>query len=282
MSAERTLKERLSWIAQNDYHVSDEAEVWPLAVQMVRSLGSTDPQLRDILIYETLGHWAELYFDSQQLRILLDTVLDDEHLFHGLGEQGTDSVFMRSFSSLAIAIFVGRHRTNPFLTAKTVDETHRRMLAYLSRERDIRGLVTDKGWAHAIAHAADALDELALCPEIGEESLSDMLRVIRETVVGAAVVFADEEDERLVAAVLSAVKRQVLAKADIARWISGFASFELPPTWPEWVRKKTNMKHVLRSLYFRARYQDVAEILEPSLSQTLQEISNRRIPATYF
>ena len=127
MSVENTLKERLSRIAQNDYHVSDETEVWPLAVQMVHSLGSLDPELRDILIYTTLDQWTELYFDSQQLGILLNTVLDDEHLFHGLGEQETDSVFMRSFSSLAIASFVAQHRAHPFLTAQAVGETHRRI-----------------------------------------------------------------------------------------------------------------------------------------------------------
>ncbi len=282
MSVENALKERLSRIAQNDYHVSDETEVWPLAVQMMHFLGSTDPELRDILIYSTLDRWTELYFDSQRLGMLLNTVLDDEHLFHGLGEQETDSVFMRSFSSLTIASCVARHRTHPFLTAQAVDETHCRMLSYLARERDIRGLVADKGWAHAIAHAADALAELALCPELAAGSLLDMLRVIRETVVSAAVVFADEEDERLVSPVLGIVGREVLTQADIAEWLTGFASFELPPTWPEWVRKKTNIKHFMRSLYFRSLYRGVVELFEPALSQTLEDISNRKIPSTYF
>lgn len=282
MSVENSLKERLSCIAQNDYHVLDETEVWPLAVQMMHSLGSTDPELRDRLTYRVLSQWTELYFDPQQLDILLNIALDDQHLFHGLGEQDTDSVFMRSFSSLAIASFVAQHRVHPFLTAQAVNETLRKMLSYLSRERDLRGHVTSKGWAHAVAHAADALDELALCTELGEESLVDMLRVICETVVGASVVFVDEEDERLVTAVLSVIQRQVLAKADITQWISGFVSFELPPTYQEWLRKRTNIKHFVRSLYFRLLYQGVIELFEPVLSQTLQEISNRRIPPSYF
>ncbi|MCP4599591.1 MAG: DUF2785 domain-containing protein [Proteobacteria bacterium] len=66
-----------------------------------------------------------MYFDAQQLGILLNTVLDDEHLFHGLGEQGTDSVFMRSYSSLAIAVFVRHHPKHPFLTAQEINEAHR-------------------------------------------------------------------------------------------------------------------------------------------------------------
>ena len=282
MSAEDSLKERLLSIAQNNYRVLDGAEVWPLTVQMMHSLGSTDPVLRDKLINRVLGRWTELYFDSQQLASLLNITLDEQHLFHGLGEQETDSVFMRSFSSLAIASFIARHRARPFLTAQAVNEILQKMSSYLPRERDLRGYVTDKGWAHAVAHAADALDELSLCPEVGEESLVDMLRVMRETIVGASVVFVDDEDERLVTAVLSAVQRQVLTKADITRWISSLVSFELPPTYQEWLRKRTNIKHFMRSLYFRLLYQGAIELFEPVLGQTLKEISDRRIPPTYF
>ena len=282
MSAENSLKERLLSIAQNNYQVLDGAEVWPLTVQMMHSLGSTDPVLRDKLINRVLGRWTELYFDSQQLASLLNIGLDEQHLFHGLGEQETDSVFMRSFSSLAIASFIARHRARPFLTAQAVNEILQKMSSYLPRERDLRGYVTDKGWAHAVAHAADALDELSLCPEVGEESLVDMLRVMRETIVGASVVFVDDEDERLVTAVLSAVQRQVLTKADITRWISSLVSFELPPTYQEWLRKRTNIKHFMRSLYFRLLYQGAIELFEPVLGQTLKEISDRRIPPTYF
>jgi hypothetical protein len=282
MSIENTLKERLSYIVENDYRVSDEAKVWPLAMQMMQYMGSLDPQSRDRLIWETLSHWAELYFDSEQLGILLNIALDDEHLYYGLGEQDTDSVFMRSNASLTIASFLETHQTRPFLTAQAIEETLHKMLSYLPQERDLRGFVGEKGWAHAIAHAGDALNPLAMYPELGKENLLDMLRVIRKTIVSAPTVFADEEDERLANPVLSAVQRQVLTQADIAEWISSLASFELPPTWPEWVRKKTNIKHFLRSLYFRSRYQGMSEPFEPALGETLQEISERRIPATYF
>ena len=168
------------------------------------------------------------------------------------------------------------------MTAQAVDETNRKMLSYLSQERDLRGHVADKGWSHAAAHAADALNRLAQCPELGKESLLDTLRVIRETVVNACDVFIYGEDERLVRPVLSAIQRQVLDKADIAQWISSFASFELTPTLPEWLRRRTNVKHFMRSLYFRSLYQKVIEWFEPALGQTLQEISESKIPSSYF
>ncbi len=43
MSIESTSKDRLSPVAQNDYLVSDESEVWPLIVQMMYSIGQLTP-----------------------------------------------------------------------------------------------------------------------------------------------------------------------------------------------------------------------------------------------
>jgi hypothetical protein len=182
-------------------------------------------------------------------------------------------VFMRAFSSLVVALVVAQHRAHPFLTAQAVGETHRAMVAYLSRERDLRGWVPGKGWAHAVAHAADALDELALCPELGERSLADLLQSVRATVTGAHVVFADEEDERLVTPVISVIRRQVLSKACVSEWLSGFAVLEQPAAYADRVKKATNLKHFLRSLHFRAHYAGIDEWFEPVLSQALREVS---------
>lgn len=282
MSLKNDLKERLTNIILNGYQPADESDVWPLTQEMLRHLGSTDPELRDKLINRVLGRWAELYFDSQQLQILLNRVLDDDHLYLGLGEEGSDSVFMRSFSSLALASLIARHRSQAFLSGPAVQQTLDRMLVYLSKEKDLRGYLPGKGWAHALAHAADALDELALCPELGKPALLDLLQGIREAVLGAAVVLVDDEDERLVTAVLSSLQRQLLSASDLSRWVSGFASFALPPTYQEWLRKRTNIKHFLRSLYFRLSYEAGIGLLEPTLSETLQELSSRRIPEAYF
>ncbi len=226
MSVETELKERLSAIAGDGHRAADETEVWPLAVQMMDCLGSTDPELRDDLIYRTLARWSEWYLDTSQLDALLDVALAADHLTLDVGEREGDAVFMRAFSSLAVAIFVGQHRARPYLGAERVHEVNRTMLAYLSRERDARGWVPGKGWADAVSHAADALDGLVQCPELGEADLLETLQAIRETVVRAEAVFPGEEDERLVTAVVSAVRRGVLTRESIAAWILDFAALE--------------------------------------------------------
>jgi len=268
-----SLKERLIPIDQDDGRLDDEREAWPLVLQMMDHLGSTDPELRDELIYAVLRRWSESLLDTRQLTELLSIALDERHLFHGLGERESDSVFMRSFSSLVVALVVAQHRARHFLSAPTVAGTQRRMVTYLARERDLRGFVAVKGWAHAVAHAADALDELALCEELGEPELLEILDVVRQTVATADVVFVDDEDERLVTAVMSAAGRDVLTRDDLARWLAGFVTLEQLPTRREWARRRTNLTHVLRSLYFRARYEDAADRFEPALSETLRDVS---------
>ena len=125
MSLESALKERLSGIAQDGFRVADETEVWPLAVRMMECLGSTDPELRDTLIYRTLRSWSGSYLDTRRLDALLRIALDDEHLTLGLGEPESDAVFMRSFSSLVVALCVAQHRARPYLTVEGVHEAHR-------------------------------------------------------------------------------------------------------------------------------------------------------------
>ncbi len=96
-----------------------------------------------------------------------------------------------------------------------------------------------------------------------------MLGVIRETIVRATVVFVDFEDEHLAIPILRAVQRQVLDRAEVTRWIGSFAWFDLPHTYLEWLHRKINIKHFIRSLYFRSLNQGAIESFELAPSQIL-------------
>ena len=55
-----------------------------------------------------------------------------------------------------------------------------RVAGWLVRERDLRGFVPGKGWAHAVAHGADALGVLAQAPAMGRLELTVLLDVIAD------------------------------------------------------------------------------------------------------
>ena len=48
------------------------------------------------------------------------------------------------------------------------------------RERDLRGFVAGKGWAHAVAHGADALGALARSRQSGRLELTVLLDVVAD------------------------------------------------------------------------------------------------------
>ena len=102
------------------------------------------------------------------LRRILVTVLDDEHLFLHLGARTSDSVFTRSFSVLLVALALHHHQNQPFLSAEDLRRVKADLCRYIEKENDLRGYVVGKGWAHAPAHAADALGALAKCETLGK------------------------------------------------------------------------------------------------------------------
>src|SRR4029453_1426853 len=76
------------------------------------------------------------------------------NLKRGLGEQGTDSVLLRSFSALELSLLAAYDLKTPFLSQEEYDALLAAALDYLADERDVRGYDPEKGWMHSVAHTA--------------------------------------------------------------------------------------------------------------------------------
>jgi Protein of unknown function (DUF2785) len=256
------LEEKLHDIVEQNYEVT-RAEAQHLLPHMLHYIGNPDPELRDTLIYATLAAWITRdTFTSDELKTLLQNVLNDKHLFYSIGEENTDSVFTRSFSVLLIPPLLGTHREKSFLSHEEVQNVWQRLKDYLLNERDLRGYVRGKGWAHAVAHAADALDELALCSETSKEMLLEMLELTASVASTEKSVYTHGEDERLSFAVANILKRSELKKEKKVEWLETFtnqAQQAGPMPDPEGYQKFINIKHFLRTLYFYILHNDVTE-----------------------
>lgn len=248
------LKEKLLRIQSNGFAAPPDA--FAFALEMAASIGSTDPQLRDSLIYSAFHEWiCGDVFSSEELKKLLTLALDEQHLFYRIGENGTDSVFTRSFSVLLLPLILSAHRRQPFLDRADIRLLKDKLLAYVQAEQDLRGYVDEKGWAHAVAHMADALDDLAGCPELGKADLQQILASVQAKILVPQIVYAYEEDERMVTAVMAVLNRGLLTNEDIVAWLSGFVVERKRGASVDVYRSKINGKHFLRSLYYRLREQ---------------------------
>lgn len=145
------LKEKLIQIESDEYKVSGSMNAFEIAQEMMKYMGDIDSELRDNLIYSTFAEWiGHGEFTENQLSELLHISLDEQHLFYGIGEKDTDSVFTRTFSVLIIPLIMGKDREQPFLSKEEVMFTKKKLMKYMELEQDLRGYVEEMGWAHSL------------------------------------------------------------------------------------------------------------------------------------
>ncbi|HEY7355343.1 MAG TPA: DUF2785 domain-containing protein [Ktedonobacterales bacterium] len=213
-------------IIDADYAAPSEHTPTDLTSELLALLGSTDSYLRDATAYPILEAWIsrDLY-TADELRALAGQL--SENLKLGLGERGTDTVFLRAFSALVLAEIVYHHNKHPFFEEADVRQIFENALAYYPAEQDLRGYVSGLGWAHAVAHGADLLYVLA---ENNYLSASDLERIMQALATQIAPPVAHaylyNEDQRITRAVLAALKRDLLTLPFLSAWLDGLTSFE--------------------------------------------------------
>ena len=121
---ENNLKQILKEIKEDNYRVPAEVNVNELVTKMIYDIGSTDPELRDKLIYSVMYHWiTNNEIATDKLKELLAISMDDNHLFFKIGETNTDSVFTRSFSILLIPLILINNRQFKFLSERILKKS---------------------------------------------------------------------------------------------------------------------------------------------------------------
>lgn len=270
---ENILKEKLIKVKNNNYLLEKQENYFPLGLEMMDNIGSLDSELRDSLIYVTLYHWiSKERFTNEQLKHLLNISLDNSHLFYKLHDKDDDAVFKRTFSVLIVALIIYEHRKDNFLSEEILYEVKDKLLEYMLNERDVRGYVEVKGWAHSAAHTADALDELVQCSSFNKTDLLDILNYIKAKVSIGYYVYVDEESERMVTAVVNSFNREILSNSEIIEWLQGFRVENPKNRHIENYHLKVNIKGFLRSLYFRLLEQENSNFIIEEIKKLLKEL----------
>jgi len=206
-------------VVEDDFGVPSDRPLDDLTAELTRMLGSTDPQLRDGTAYPALATWTDRGVYDDLLSGLGDGMAAG--LTVGLGEQETDSVFRRSFSVLILGECMARDNAAGLLPATKILEWGDRVSTWYLRERDLRGFVPGKGWAHAIAHGADAIAALANSPHLGTNELTVLLDVLGDRLtVPVESVFTAGEPDRIAYATMAVLRRNLVPLRVIEPWIA--------------------------------------------------------------
>src|SRR4030095_10879956 len=110
--------ELLGWLGSGD--PAPRGEVRHRIAGALGGLGSTDPERRDEFAYRILAAWIERgQYGADQLRTMAKQMT--ANLEAGLGEQGADSVYLRTYSVLILMEIVAFDNANPFLDQADLD-----------------------------------------------------------------------------------------------------------------------------------------------------------------
>ncbi|WML46368.1 DUF2785 domain-containing protein [Neobacillus sp. PS3-40] len=252
-----------------------------LIERMLDNIGSIDPELRDTLIFNTYGKLiVEDYLTDNQMEHIIEVCR--KNLFLGIEERESDLVFTRSFSALVIGLILQKDRQRPFLPEEIVLKTIEGSIKYLNLEKDVRGYVEGKGWAHSIAHGADLLAEAVRHPSFNNGLFFECLEVIKLCLFKETTTktpFVDDEEERLIF-VLEALIGKGITQNELGNWI-----LEVSDTLQDLKRKegyslnffwkKSNVITFLRGLYFRLLHKGEYSELRKSITDILQQWHNQ-------
>jgi hypothetical protein len=267
LPAEDAALKRWQAIVADRARVPAGASAIALVPELEAYLGSPDPVRRDGIGYEVLSTWInDGTLADTDVRALADRLL--RKLAAAVDPAPRDGVFGRSFAALVLASIVRRDVMKPFLG----DDERRAILTtardYAEREVDLRGHTGATGWAHAAAHTADLLAQLAKEPAFSDGDRALVLDAVAAFVVRPhGTVLAYGEDGRLGVAVIAAAKRG-LPEGKLAAWLAAVKAPVVERWGPQFDAAKFAAQRNARNLLFTV-YVQASLIAQPGDGERL-------------
>jgi hypothetical protein len=252
-----TIMESAFWdrVVAEGHRVPSDRSLADLTAELTSMLGDPDPHRRDSIAYEVLATWISEGVYDDLLQGLGDGMTSG--LLVGIGQVGTDTVFRRSFSALVLAECVIRDNERQILAPETLLKWGDRAAGWLVRERDLRGYVPGKGWAHTVAHGADVLGAFAKSKAMGRLELTVLLDVIADRLITETDQrLIHGEDDRLAKATLDILRRNLVGPEVLEPWLARLAASARPDFQTEGdpYALSGNVQPFLRALYLQLAF----------------------------
>jgi len=267
-------------IANNDYKIPDGFTREELRKSLFSYLGDTDPELRDDIAYIVYANFLKReMFSKEEVRSHLNELLSNLEI--GIDDTESDSVFLRTFSVLFLAEIVHNDNKKPLLDKEQIQAVLSKGLWYLDAEKDPRGFIPIKGWAHALAHTADLMLVLGRNRQTTKADLEKILQGISNKLVNTTNwVYIHGEDERLANAVMAILERALVSEEFLNDWLKSFTepenSWKGAYTDEDQAKAFHNVRNFLRSLWISVHVSDnlsqktdIEPIIYESLSNLL-------------
>jgi hypothetical protein len=214
-------------VVQRGLEVPSDRPLDDLTAELTAMLGSPDPEQRDGIAYPALTTWIDRGVYDDLLVGLGDGMAAG--LTVGLGEAGTDSVFRRAFSVLVLAECLDRGTSRHLLTSGKVLQWGDQVATWYLREKDTRGYVPGRGWAHTVAHGSDAIGVLATSPHLASAELTVLLDVLADRLLARDTgLLTCGEPDRMAMATMQVLRRNVVSLKVLEPWVNRIAAAAAP------------------------------------------------------
>ena len=260
----------------HEFAVADQGERQRRALGLLDCLSDPDPALRDGIAYEALSTWMR---GGQLADPTLAELLD--RLLPMLSAEDTAG-FRRPFAALVLSEVARTDRLQPWLSATERARLVAATADYLAGVRDHRGFVDGEGWRHGVAHASDAVLQLALNPALDATQLDRLRDAVAVQVAPAdGHAYIHGEPLRLARSILFIARRGTHDGGEWERWLQRIAA---PAPLPDWnaafssesgLARRHNVVAFLSALYLLASEQDhvpTRDRLLPGLREALRKI----------
>jgi len=249
---EHRLKNLLRSIVENDFKPLESPTPREFVPHFYKFLGSTDPELREELIFSVMANWIyKGVYTQEDIYKIAETLVQDEYILNGIGRDNDDSVFVRSATALQLWAIVVTQKKKNFIPFNTIGTIFEKTVRLLQEEIDYRTYVPNKGWANSISHTANILLELVQLPEIKKPWILVILNNICDKVLQPGFRFPGDEIDHLAGPVAEILLREILLEEEILPCLE---KLKIQPHFhgqdPENFFRLINVRNFLRAIYF--------------------------------
>ncbi|EAD2805787.1 DUF2785 domain-containing protein [Listeria monocytogenes] len=222
-------------LKQNNYILPEDPEASNETIDtMLSYLSSVDSELRDNIAYNIFFEWlvGQDNLTTDQKRRIYNYAVNKNNLLFKINIIDSDAVFQRSFLALIIALLLENNKVHNFLTNNEIRKTMNLLIELLEKEKNTHSFIEEKGWAHCIAHTADALDELIYQRTISEIDVKKIMTAITFFYKTNPNILTGEEDERLSNILITALFEQKINIEEVKNWLNSLSE-AIPNHLPE-------------------------------------------------
>lgn len=222
-------------LKQNNYILPKDPDASNEIIDtMLSYLSSVDSELRDNIAYNIFFEWLvgqDNLTTVQKMRVY-NYAVNKNNLLFKINIIDSDAVFQRSFLALIIALLLENNKVHNFLTDNEIRKTMNLLIELLEKEKNTHSFIEEKGWAHCIAHTADALDELIYQRTISEINVKKIMTAITFFYKTNPNILTGEEDERLSNILITALFEQKINIEEVKNWLNSLSE-TIPNHLPE-------------------------------------------------